>query len=350
MQTNRQVLERQQADALIQNQSTTALTLLAPAKINLALQVTQQLVNGKHQLSSVFTTIDLADRLQFVLDKSARQQTSIQMSYADDLPALLLCDSDNTVYQAIQLFEQLTGNQLPGSLQIHVDKSIPSQAGLGGSSSDAACTLWALQLLYPELATPEIISQVACQVGADVNFFLVGGCMLMGGVGELPVQSIDLPVLDILVVKPHSGISTKEAYQQFDRDPQPIQDLGSLVCLLSNNAESSSSSDSGDSITGGAGASGDGLMDRQVLHRSIAPLLKNNLAQAAIQLVPEIKGLIASLKQQPEVLAAQVTGSGSAVFALCTSQHAAKLLAAQFIDDGFWAYAAKTTAAAAAAC
>ncbi|MCL1879961.1 MAG: hypothetical protein FWF71_04995 [Actinomycetia bacterium] len=367
--------------------SNPSLSLLAPAKLNLALEVTGKVINGKHQLHSVFTTIDLYDRLTVSLIPEAPPAVLIDMSYAPELPTLELPVGENTVYRAVQAFERQAGTRLWGELRISVEKHIPSESGLGGSSSDAASILLALGRLYPQLAAPGVIERAAVSVGADVSFFLSGvssnhgapgcgqdrsdspspavskiagqarndrvlaadravqggneralgiyrhfpsgGCALMAGAGERLVRHLRQPPFDILLVKASKGVSTAAAYQEFDRHPEPAKPLEALVSLLADEH-------------GNAPQATVELPPNSVTPDALAPLLSNNLAAAACRLAPEITAVIFRLSQQPGVLKAQLTGSGSVVFGLCVNRQAAINAARPFAAAGLWVRVVRT--------
>src|ERR1700733_15970617 len=112
------------------------LTLLSPAKLNLFLRIVRRRPDGYHDLASLFQTVSLADTLHFSLSERD------QLTCTD--PALLT-DHTNLVLKAVDLFRKKTG--LSFGLKIHLEKHIPYQSGLGGGSSNAATTLWALNQL-----------------------------------------------------------------------------------------------------------------------------------------------------------------------------------------------------------
>jgi len=292
-------------------------TLMAPAKINLLLGVSQTIVEGKHQLSSIFSTISLSDQLVFSYDPNRDRQITIDLVNAPEIAPLSVSTEQNIVYKAVIALEQALNKQLEGHLTITMEKRIPHEAGLGGGSSDAAATLIALRKIWGiESFKYDAPVQMAAQsLGADVPFFLQGGCALMGGYGDRLIQILPQPHLDLVLVKPEAGVSTAKAYAQFDADPLPAPPTDRLVSML-------------------------------VAQESTIPLLTsqfaNNLSKAACALLPELATLQHELATQEGVYKAMVSGSGSAVFGVCANEDVARQVAASFKESGYWAVAATT--------
>ncbi len=291
------------------------LTLTAPAKLNLMLGVTSQIVGGKHDLKTVFTTIDLVDTLTFTFDASCEREVTVEVTNAPDITPLDIPTEKNIVYKAVSALEETTGYTLQGHLHIRIDKRIPHEAGLAGGSSDAAATLKALAELWglDPLAAP--VRAAAEKPGADVTFFLYGGCALMGGSGERLIEILPKPELDLVLVRPDGGVSTKEAYAMFDAAPQSMPDYGRLVQLLAR---------------------------ATATPQAIAEHLANNLAPAATALLPAIRTLTDELSETPGVYRALLTGSGSTVFAVCDNAATAISIADVFRTRGYWAKSCTT--------
>ena len=160
------------------------LRLRAPAKINLTLEVLGRRKDGYHEVRTVLQAIDLSDELSF----EPSQELVLRVDPIDAAPT-----EDNLVLKAAMLLRARSGCGAGAS--IHLQKRIPTGAGLGGGSSDAAiallglCRLWELELELDEL------TDIASQIGSDVPFFLSGGTALASGRGDhlavlpLPVES-----------------------------------------------------------------------------------------------------------------------------------------------------------------
>ncbi|HEX5273708.1 MAG TPA: 4-(cytidine 5'-diphospho)-2-C-methyl-D-erythritol kinase [Candidatus Rubrimentiphilum sp.] len=190
-------------------------TLQAPAKINLSLEVLGRVAGGLHGLRSVMVPVDLCDELEIVPGGDA-----LQFLCSD--PAL---QSDNLVERAYCLLDLQSG------AKIGLRKNIPVQAGLGGGSSDAAAVLLAAQRGAFE-SVPQIdYVQTATELGSDVPFFLVETAALVEGTGERVTALGKVPDWHAVIVKPPVSVSTRDAYAALDereRDSRPRNASASL--------------------------------------------------------------------------------------------------------------------------
>ena len=194
--------------------------VLAPAKLNLFLHITGRRADGFHLLQSVFMLIDWCDTLHFELRRDGIiSRTDLGATTADVLPA-----EDLTV-RAARALQAATGTSL--GVNISLEKRIPSQAGMGGGSSDAASCLRALQRLWGVRLSPEKLQAIALTLGADVPFFLGAGHAWVEGIGE-QLTPIQLPPAQFLVVKPPVGLSTPAIFGAtgLKRDTQTATILG----------------------------------------------------------------------------------------------------------------------------
>lgn len=182
------------------------ITKKANAKINLTLDLTSILPNGYHGLFTVMQSITLGDEVTVETSDDA----DITLTCSDkDIP----CNEKNTAYKAAEIFLREAG--IDKGVKINIEKKVPSQAGLGGGSADAAAVLKALNELYPDRVSEKKLYDTALKVGADVPFCLAGGTRLCQNVGEVMTE---LPAFDsyVVIAKPEAGISTKAAYEKFD--------------------------------------------------------------------------------------------------------------------------------------
>jgi len=148
------------------------LTVKAPAKINLTLEVLGRRTDGYHEIRSVIQTIDFCDELQF--------ESGPGLGYRSDLPGW---DSEKSIInKAVQLVREITGTDY--GVTISVKKHIPLASGLGGDSSDAAAVLKGLNSLWGLGLTTSRLHEMAAGLGSDVPFFLYGGTAFMAGRGE----------------------------------------------------------------------------------------------------------------------------------------------------------------------
>ena len=164
------------------------LTINANAKINLYLEITGTLENGYHALSMIMQSISLCDTLRIA-------QAEDLCVHCPGVP-----QEQNSAFRAAQLFFEAAG--LAGGAHIEIAKRIPSQAGLGGGSADAAAALLGLNALYGNPLGSGELARIAVQIGADVPFFLKGGCQQCQGIGEVltPLENALCPYY--LVIQP----------------------------------------------------------------------------------------------------------------------------------------------------
>ena len=181
-----------------------------PAKINTFLAVGPPDLSGYHPIRSYFQAISLCDELHI----TPATQDEITSDWPD-LPA------NNTISKTLRLSRELI--EIP-PLSIHLVKRIPSEAGLGGGSSDAAGLLRYLDRAYGPYPWGHQ-EMVAKAVGMDVAFFLVGGRAKAEGYGEILTPLEDLPPRWIAVIKPEVGVSTAEAYRQLDSAPREFREF-----------------------------------------------------------------------------------------------------------------------------
>ncbi|MCS6810970.1 MAG: 4-(cytidine 5'-diphospho)-2-C-methyl-D-erythritol kinase [Tepidimonas sp.] len=174
------------------------LDLPAPAKVNLFLHVVGRRADGYHELQSLFVPLDWADRLHLHLRHDGRL-------VRHDLNADIALPADDLCLRAARALQQASGCAL--GADIVLDKRLPQQAGLGGGSSDAATVLLGLNRLWGLRWPRERLAQLGATLGADVPFFLGTGPAWVEGIGE-HLQAVELPPVELLVVKPAQGVPT----------------------------------------------------------------------------------------------------------------------------------------------
>lgn len=168
----------------------------APAKLNLFLHVTGRRSDGYHLLQSVFMLIDWHDTLHFEL------RTDGQIT-RQDLGATL--PPDDLIVRAARALQAHAPSKV--GAHITVEKRIPSQAGMGGGSSDAASCLLALNRLWGLILPLSVLTRIGLTLGADVPFFLFGRNAWVEGIGD-HLQPVDIPKGRFLVLKPPQGLDT----------------------------------------------------------------------------------------------------------------------------------------------
>lgn len=178
----------------------------APAKVNLFLHVVGRRPDGYHDLQSVFRYIDLCDRFDF----DVRNDGVLEREVAN-FPEL--APADDLVLRAARALQQATGTRK--GAQIRYTKHIPSGAGLGGGSSDAATTLIALNRLWNTGLDRDALMALARPLGADVPFFIFGASAFAEGTGDV-LTEIALPQCAYLVLRPHGAVSTANVFTDPD--------------------------------------------------------------------------------------------------------------------------------------
>ncbi len=177
---------------------------LAPAKINLSLEILRRRPDGFHDLRSLFLPISLTDTIEC--------NSAENFSFTCSDPTIP-DDDRNLVVRAARLF----GNGTLPNVTIHLEKNIPHSAGLGGGSSDAATTLLLLNESTPTPLTFSELETIAAQLGSDVPFFLHRSAAWCEGRGEIvrPLSPGATPTdFHILLFKPPFGVPTPWAYQK----------------------------------------------------------------------------------------------------------------------------------------
>lgn len=183
------------------------LKILAFAKLNLYLRVVGKLPDGYHSIETVMQTVTLSDELQILPTHSK----GILFTCSDRS----LEKQDNLVCKACDLFFKTTG--LSGGFHIHLQKRIPVAAGLGGGSSDAAAALSALNHLYHSPLKISELEKISLCLGADVPFFVRGGCALAEGKGERLTPIAKQMHFYYVIVKQGNKSSTGDMYAVLDQ-------------------------------------------------------------------------------------------------------------------------------------
>lgn len=188
-------------------------TLFEPAyaKINLTLDVLGKREDGYHDLKSVMQTISLRDDIE--IDIGTGKPWVLRCD-KEGIP----CDERNLAWKAAKLYCD-TMQKDPDGLEIRITKRIPSQAGLGGGSADAAAVLRALNDHYGNPLSILALAELGAQVGSDVPFCVVGGTVMCEGRGERLRKLPDMPDCIFVVVKPEFPISTPELFRKIDEKP-----------------------------------------------------------------------------------------------------------------------------------
>jgi 4-diphosphocytidyl-2-C-methyl-D-erythritol kinase len=206
----------------------TAITLPAPAKLNLFLHVTGRRSDGYHTLQTLFQLLDYGDELRFSLN--ADEQLRLTCNEAS------LSKPDNLVMRAAQLLQQKLN--IKTGADIHLQKRIPAGAGLGGGSSDAATTLVALNRLWQGGLSRAQLADLGLRLGADVPVFVIGHSAWAEGIGE-EIEPVELAEQFFVVLTPDCHVTTATifSHQQLTRDSTAIKMCAFLTGQSRNDCE-----------------------------------------------------------------------------------------------------------------
>lgn len=271
------------------------------AKVNLALDVKGKLPNGYHALESVFQTVGLYDEVTVELtDKGIELTCDVPERFASSDP--IPCDERNIAYKAAKQFFDENGMNF--GCRIHIKKGIPSQAGMGGGSTDAAAVLFCLgRLTGKSINVPE-------KLGADVPFFFTGGTAYVEGIGERITPIADYSGRILVIAKGKEGVSTAEAYRNIDSLEVPEHPDAKKLAETIEKAPDEA-------------------------HEWFG-----NLFEQAVQL--EEVDNVKSVMLDKGALGAAMTGSGSAVFGLFESMEQAEMCAEELERAGYFSAVCKT--------
>ena len=186
------------------------LRLRAPAKVNLHLEVLRRRHDGYHEIETVLQAVALYDTVDVTLDEQwlgREPEISIEVNGpVRGVPS----DETNLCWRAARLFCQ--AQRVSGRLRLALVKEIPTAAGLGGGSSDAAAVLVACDRLFGTGLDPAEIEKMGAELGADVTFFVRGGTMLGRGIGTILTPLPTVRACRFLIIKPALNLSTPEVY------------------------------------------------------------------------------------------------------------------------------------------
>lgn len=178
------------------------------AKLNLTLDVMDKRPDGYHDIKSVMQAISLRDDVQIDIDTG---KAWLLECTEPGIP----CDESNLAWKAAKVFLEATGKTVDG-LRIHITKRIPSQAGLGGGSADAAAVLRGLNKHFGNPLSILALSELGASVGSDVPFCVLCGTAMAEGRGERLRKLPNMPDCVFVVCKPDFSVSTPELYAKID--------------------------------------------------------------------------------------------------------------------------------------
>lgn len=197
--------------------------LRAPAKINLYLEVVGRRPDGYHNIESIMQTVSLYDRLII----ETRPGGALSMECSD--PGLPV-DERNLVMRAAVALKAALGTAK--GAHIRLEKQVPMGAGLGGGSSDAAACLNGLLSLWGESLPHEQLVAIGAKLGADVPFFLKGGCAIASGIGEVLEPLSPVPAATVILVNPGFPVATPGVYRGLRFPLTNVQKINRITNLL----------------------------------------------------------------------------------------------------------------------
>ena len=269
------------------NREINRISLKAPAKINLFLEILGKRDDGYHEIETVMQEIDLVDNLQF-----EEIQEGVRLKCNDkNIPS----DENNLVCKAANLILNECG--IKKGVLISLEKNIPVGAGLGGGSSDAATTLKALNLLWKIGLNDAELMHFAAKLGSDVPFFIKGKTSLCSGRGEKITPVEVKSEMNYLIIFPHINISTTMIYRNLKIDlTKKIIDVSFFLNALKHHKAA-----------------------------GISKLLFNRLEEVIFTTYPDLLDVKKVLGHY-DFCGLSVSGSGSAFFGLCRDRQQAKAI------------------------
>ncbi len=202
--------------------------IAAPAKVNFGLRIVGRRADGLHELESVFLPLDFADEVELETDGPAEPRVEFAL---DGAGAGAPAGATNLAARAAEAF--LAASGLRCSVRIQLAKRIPTQAGLGGGSSDAGAVLRGLSERFPKALGGDALAALALGLGADVPFFLDPRPALVSGVGGRREPLEGWPAWTLLLANPGTPLSTGRVFDAFDAQDAPLATPGTAASLRS---------------------------------------------------------------------------------------------------------------------
>jgi len=267
-------------------------TRLAPAKVNLFLHVGAPAADGYHPVCSLMVFADVGDHVAMELGEGS---LTVSGPFAKGLGS----EADNLIFRAVRAFVAELGHPM-AELKMALDKQLPVASGLGGGSSDAGAALRLIRDVFAPQIDDARLEKVAASLGADGAACLWARPAIAEGRGERLSPAPGLPALPAVLVNPGVAVSTPAVYRALDTSrafgdvtrpslPQAFESPEEVAAWLAG--------------------------------------LGNDLETPAIAVAPQVGTVLATLREEPEVLLARVSGSGGTCFALCADDFAAETLA-----------------------
>lgn len=260
------------------------------AKINLTLDVTGKRPDGYHNIDSIFEEISVYDIV--TVEKNSTERITVTCN----IPGIP-CDESNIVYKAAAVFFEETGISNPG-ININIEKNIPSQAGMGGGSTNAAGVFRILNKMFETNLSVEKLKEISVRTGADTPFFINGGIAHITGIGDIITELSPMSEHHIVAAKGNAGVSTPAAYREIDSlQAVPHQNTISVLKACEND--------------------------------SISALMNEALNTFELTSLPDDINNIKKVMQKHGTIGTMMTGSGAAVFGIFTDKSQAEAATAE---------------------
>lgn len=278
----------------------------APAKVNLALHVTDQRPDGYHDLESLVVFAEVSDELKAT--KSAKDELVVTGPFATSLTN----GQSNLVLKAVTAFRAAMPDAIDHGLKIELTKNLPVAAGIGGGSADAAAALRLLARMSSVPVKTETLNQLAKGLGADVPVCLLSQACIVHGIGDVAAPFTRFPACHLVLVNPLVPLSTAEIFRRLQNRQNPgLPDIEPQI-------------------------------DRVAMLGLWLEGTRNDLEGAAFEVVPVIGEIVERMRTTKGCAAARMSGSGATVFGLYGSSAEAHQAAHDLREKwpDFWVAAA----------
>jgi len=292
-------------------QAVNELTVLAPAKVNLFLQILGRRDDGYHLLESLFAFADFGDTI--TVRDAEKLSFRVEGRFSEICEIAGCAGENNLVFKAVQTLEKFAQGK---GAEIILHKNLPLSAGLGGGSADAAAALKALQILWDVEIPEDTLFEIALKLGADVPACLLGKPCFVGGVGETLSPLEEFEPLEAVLINPLKPLSTPLVFKAFKTSKRPF----SLPMALSGEYR---------------------LEQEKLLEET-----RNDLQGPAIALCPEVAQILRALGGCDGCYLPRMSGSGATCFGLFHSREHAEKAAAWLTREhpGWWVQACRLEA------
>lgn len=287
------------------------LECLVPAKINLYLHITGKRPDGYHLLDSLIVFTDICDKI------TIKESDKFSLEILGQFAHLVENNQTNIVFRAAKIMAEKC--QRSCNIAIKLLKNIPVGAGLGGGSADCAATILLLNDLWQAEISNKELMEIGMKLGADVPVFIGQKAAFISGIGE-GLQTLEtLPELYAILVYPDKALATKNVFNAFIPGKTIKYLPGGFLDYKTDLP----------------------LIRKQHIPDNLLSLLKNqrnDLQDAAISLIPEIKGLLGELSSLEGCEFARMSGSGSSCFAIFKDRNQAEFSRNQVAQrhPGYW--------------